>query len=68
LGEEYARLQQATFTWEPSLFNAYGATSPAEFFAVITETFFERPREMPLVHPALYAELRDLYRINPACW
>jgi MtfA peptidase len=68
LGEEYARLQQSTFTGEPSLFNAYGATNPAEFFAVITETFFERPREMALLHPALYAELRGLYRIDPASW
>ena len=68
LGEEYARLQQSTFTGEPSLFNPYGATSPAEFFAVISEVFFERPREMASLHPALYAELRSLYRIDPASW
>jgi Mlc titration factor MtfA (ptsG expression regulator) len=68
LGEEYARLQQSTFTGEPSLFNPYGATNPAEFFAVISEVFFERPREMAALHPALYAELCSLYRIDPASW
>ena len=68
LGEEYARLQQSSFTGEASLFNPYGATNPAEFFAVITETFFEQPQEMALLHPALYAELRGLYRVDPALW
>ena len=68
LSEEYARLQQSSFTGEPSLFNPYGATSPAEFFAVITEAFFEKPREMASLHPALYAELRSLYRVDPASW
>ena len=68
LGEEYARLQQSAFTGETSLFNPYGATNPAEFFAVITETFFERPCEMASLHPALYGELRSLYRIDPASW
>jgi MtfA peptidase len=68
LGEEYARLQQSTFTGEPSLFDAYGATNPAEFFAVISEAFFERPREMALLHPALYGELCNLYRVDPASW
>ena len=68
LGEEYARLQQSTFTGEPSLFNPYGATNPAEFFAVISEVFFERPREMAALHPALYAELCSLYRVDPASW
>jgi MtfA peptidase len=35
---------------------------------VITETFFERPREMALLHPAIYGELRSLYRVDPASW
>ena len=68
LSEEFARLQQSTFTGEPSLFNPYGATNPAEFFAVISEVFFERPREMASLYPALYAELSSLYRVDPASW
>ena len=66
LSEEFARLQEHALTQQPSLFSPYGATSPAEFFAVISEVFFEQPREMASIHPALYDELRSLYRVDPA--
>ena len=33
----------------------YGATNPAEFFAVATECFFEKPVQMKKKHPQLYA-------------
>ncbi len=65
---EYARLQQQISIGEPSLLNQYGATSPAEFFAVVSEVFFEQPREMEAAHPALYGELRSLYRVDPSSW
>ena len=68
LGEEYARLQYRTAVGEPSLFSAYGATSPAEFFAVASEIFFEQPREMAAMHPVLYGELAMLYRLDPRDW
>jgi Mlc titration factor MtfA (ptsG expression regulator) len=65
MSEEFARLrEQATFG-EPSLFSHYGASSPAEFFAVVSEVFFEQPHAMAASHPALYAELRNLYRVDP---
>jgi hypothetical protein len=44
----------------------YGATDRAEFFAVATEAFFERPTELQLERPALYAALRGYYRQDPA--
>lgn len=53
---------------EPGLIDAYGATDPAEFFAVVSELFFERPVELAAAHPALYAELRGYYRLDPAGW
>jgi len=37
--------------------NVYGATNPAEFFAVATETFFEKPVQLKKEHPELYEEL-----------
>ncbi len=43
----------------------YGATNPAEFFAVATETFFEKPRQMKKKHPELYDELRNHYKFDP---
>ncbi len=65
MGEEFARLQYCVSTGEPSLFNAYGATEPAEFFAVVSEAFFEQPRIFAHLHPALYEELRGVYRVDP---
>lgn len=52
---------------EPFL-DPYGATNPAEFFAVVTEVFFERPRALANVHPDLYRELSAFYRLHPASW
>jgi Mlc titration factor MtfA (ptsG expression regulator) len=65
---EYARLRQQAAYGEPALLHFYGTTSPAEFFAVASEAFFERAREMAALHPALYGELRSLYRVDPAAW
>ena len=66
LGAEYARLRYEASAGQPSLLNPYGATAPAEFFAVASEVFFEQPRTMAAMHPALYEELRKAYRIDPA--
>jgi Mlc titration factor MtfA (ptsG expression regulator) len=68
MSEEYARLQYQATIGEPSLFSHYGATNPAEFFAVVSEVFFEQPRELAAMHPALYEELRSLYRVDPSRW
>lgn len=68
LGQAYAELQRRIAWGEPSIFSAYGASSPAEFFAVATEVFFEQPGLMALAHPALYDEFRDLYRVDPDKW
>jgi Mlc titration factor MtfA (ptsG expression regulator) len=43
----------------------YGAESPAEFFAVVTEAFFERPRALRAQHPDLYAEFARFFRQDP---
>ncbi|MBA3396947.1 MAG: zinc-dependent peptidase [Deltaproteobacteria bacterium] len=49
----------------PTVIDAYGATNEAEFFAVATETFFLRPRELRLDQPALYHLLARFYRYAP---
>ena len=48
--------------------NSYGATSPAEFFAVVTETFFEKPTVLVKNYPDLYAVLQSYYHLNPIDW
>lgn len=50
----------------PRLIDAYGATSPAEFFAVASENFFERPVGLRRQEPAFYRRLADFYRQDPA--
>ena len=45
---------------------SYAGTNPAEFFAVATEVFFNRPLEVREHEPALYDELRRFYRQDPA--
>ena len=68
LGREYAALQSRIARGEPSLINAYGATNPAEFFAVVSEIFFERPHDLAAGHPDLYAEFSRFYCVNPLSW
>lgn len=63
---QYAALVESVERQRKSDLDEYGATNPAEFFAVVTEAFFERPRELARKHPALYAQLRDYYRQDPA--
>ena len=64
----YAELVRAVDAGEPTFLDEYGAESPAEFFAVATECFFELPGEMRMRHPDLYDLLADFYRQDPALW
>jgi MtfA peptidase len=42
----------------------YGATNPAEFFAVISEYFFEQPDLLKANHPELYEMLDRIYKME----
>ena len=66
LGAEYAELIDDIEHSRRTIVSAYGATSPAEFFAVITECFFERPTQLRRKHPELYEQLRRFYHQDPA--
>ena len=48
-----------------SLIDPYGAEDPSEFFAVLTELFFERPDVMRRREPALYELFARYYRQEP---
>jgi Mlc titration factor MtfA (ptsG expression regulator) len=63
---EFAALRAADETGIPTLLDTYGASNPAEFFAVTTEAFFERPRALRRQHPRLYAEMERFFRQDPA--
>lgn len=66
--KEYQQLcnnvQQSVMT----VMDSYGATNTAEFFAVATETFFEKPHQLLTNHPALYELLQRYYQLDPVQW
>jgi Mlc titration factor MtfA (ptsG expression regulator) len=50
---------------EHSDINRYGATNEAEFFAVVSEYFFERPELLKERHPELYGLLQHIFNPRP---
>ncbi len=66
LGAEFTNLEAKAEEGRPTLLDFYGATNAAEFFAVATETFFEKPLQMKARKPDLYAQLASYYRQDPA--
>jgi MtfA peptidase len=66
LGAEYDELTREIREGHRTSIDPYGATNPAEFFAVVTEAFFGQPIELRSRHPALYDQLRAFYRQDPS--
>lgn len=63
---EFQRLRNYTQRGMPSFLDAYGATNEAEFFAVATEQFFDKPNLLIKQSPDLYRVLQEYYRQDPA--
>jgi Mlc titration factor MtfA (ptsG expression regulator) len=63
--EAYAHFQQHCHGRDYHGIDCYGATSPAEFFAVLSEVFFERPDVLDQHYPEVYEQLRLYYRQDP---
>ena len=68
LGGAYAELRDEIARGQSTVLDAYGATNPAEFFAVATECFFEKPQALQRRHPELYEQLKQFYRQDPAAY
>jgi Mlc titration factor MtfA (ptsG expression regulator) len=68
LSKEFETLRRADSAGLRTLMDHYGATNPAEFFAVATETYFEQPAEMARLHPDLFAVLLSYYQVDPREW
>ena len=66
LSADYEQLRRDTEQGRTDVLDEYGATNPAEFFAVATECFFEKPIQLRRKHPQLYEELKAYYRQDPA--
>jgi Mlc titration factor MtfA (ptsG expression regulator) len=65
MGAEFNALRWAEAAGVDTLLDTYGAQNPTEFFAVATEAFFERPRQLRTRHPALYSALQKFFRQDP---
>ncbi|MEO8451889.1 MAG: M90 family metallopeptidase [Gemmatimonadota bacterium] len=66
LRHAYQQLARATDSGASSPIDRYGLTNRAEFFAVATESFFERPGDMRKAYPELYQRLAQFYLQDPA--
>lgn len=62
----YADFQMHLQTHDPIPVDPYAATSPAEFFAVFSELFFEKPLVIKQYYPEIYTLLVDFYLQDPA--
>lgn len=68
MNREFKILRDSAKRGKRSVMDHYGASEPGEFFAVLTETFFEKPKQLRDRHPLLYEEARQFYNLDPASW
>jgi hypothetical protein len=61
-----AAVDRADEGGEETLFDPYAAENPGEFFAVMSEAFFETPQLLLAEFPELYTNLARFYRQDPA--
>ncbi|HRX71889.1 MAG TPA: zinc-dependent peptidase [Candidatus Competibacteraceae bacterium] len=63
--EAYQRLCQDVDRGQPTALDPYAAENPGEFFAVLSETFFETPERVSGTYPQVYEQLKAFYRQDP---
>ncbi|HBC40805.1 MAG TPA: hypothetical protein DCZ88_02585 [Pseudanabaena sp.] len=65
---DYLQLCDQVERQHKTIIDSYGATNPAEFFAVVTETFFEKSKQLYQHHFSLYELLQRYYQLDPRQW
>ncbi len=68
LTNEYGALEKRVAKRKNVVLDEYALVSPAEFFAVATESFFEKPKKMKKRLPDLYDQLQRYYCVDPVSW
>lgn len=68
LSREYEALRKADRRGAWTFLDPYGAESPAEFFAVTTEAFFELPSDLGVEHPDLHRLFVAAFGTDPGEW
>jgi Mlc titration factor MtfA (ptsG expression regulator) len=67
-GQAFDRFQKKLDKGRRTVIDPYGGTNPAEFFAVATETFYEKPKQLSEHYPQVYQQLCSYYRVDPLDW
>lgn len=65
LGSAYEDFCRRVDAGEETVIDPYAAENPAEFFAVLSEVFFELPQVLLQAYPAVYRQLVAFYRQDP---
>lgn len=65
LGAAFAHFSARVDDDEDTVIDPYASESPAEFFAVFTEVFFETPAVMVEEYPRVYRQFSEFYRQDP---
>ena len=68
LTREYDEFLKRVDRGKNKVIDEYGAVSGVEFFAVATESFFEKSKQMKKKLPELYQQLQIFYGLDPAEW
>ncbi len=68
MSQEYKKITELYHKGKRSVLDSYATTNPAEFFAVATEAFFEKPKKLKKEEPQLYELLKEYYNLDPATW
>jgi Mlc titration factor MtfA (ptsG expression regulator) len=66
LGSAYQDFCERVDRDQHTLIDPYASESPGEFFAVVSEAFFETPALVRDQYPAVFEQLRQFYRQDPA--
>jgi len=64
----FEHLRRGVQAGRRTLIDDYGATDEGEFFACVTESFFEQGRDLVREHPDLYEVMKNFYHQDPAGW
>ena len=66
--KEFKKLKNLYIKHHKSFLDGYAFENEAEFFAVISEYFFEKPKLLYKKEPLIYEELKKFYRLDPKSW
>ncbi len=68
MNKEFHKLKELYKKHRKGFLDYYALSNPAEFFAVATEAFFEKAKQLQRQEPQLYEILKEYYRLDPAKW